>query len=184
MSYASQATTAKRIARDILRSQMAIRIQERVSKARAVYLATLRNLANVLEDHKLEDKRLATTDAETTARETFDMRRQILGALPVVTDEATLRELTAAIDESEAAAAEARKLADDAAEKRRADEIERATNQVEEAKKNLDHHLENLAKVESGELKVSKDDMLALANKLIEEGRVPADGTPSTDDEG
>lgn len=184
MSYASQATTAKRIARDILRSQMAIRVQERVSKARAAYTATLRNLANIIEDHKAEDKHVESSNDEASAAETFDLRRQILGELPVVTDEATLRELTKEIDEAEANAATLRKEAAEAAAKRRAREIEHATNHVDEAKKELDHHLENLAKIESGDLKVSKDEMLALANKLIEEGRVPTDAPATDEDEG
>lgn len=166
--YASIATAAKEKARDILRTQMAVRIQERVQKAKDSVVSAIRHYASLVVDFSKTNKK----DAEE-AEKRSERRTEFDGALndvPGISVE-DRRAAANALDEERAENDKSRAENAKSAAKTHKEGLENALKRIAEAKESLDHANENLDKLSSGELKVDAEELKTLANKLIEEER-------------
>lgn len=171
MTYSAQAAAAKAQARDILRTEMAIRIQRRISEAAAALNKIFRHIASVAVSTTEID-----ADNAKDAAELADERAAedaALAAIPGITpDELTALQAEVAKEradeDAEAAAAEKR------IQESRAEVALSQAKDIAAARDAVAHAEDNLAKLESGELKVDREKLDALTNKLLEEGRVEA----------
>ena len=166
MNYAEIATRAKAQARDILRAQMAIRIQDRYTGAKRTLVNALREKAHLLASFSKADKKQLKADEDDAAE---DFLFAAVVAEFDVTDAALVNE---AMAEELAAEAETRRQFDIEREDARGRQLETAEANIVTAREALTHVEENLVKLEAGELKVDKDALKDLANQLITEGRV------------
>ena len=174
MDYSTIATAAKDKARDILRGQMAVRIQECVSNAAADLTAAVRAYAVMLRKQAKEDKDTTTSNQEKIdKRAAFDAILLAVPGIDAVTLKAAQDAVTAdrAEEDKEAATAAA-----DAVEARKSS-VDAATDRIKKTQDALKHAQDNLAKVNSGELKVDLDELNALAQKLIEDHATSPDET-------
>lgn len=151
-------------ARDILRTQMAGRILERIANARNTFITTVKALANLKATHTREEASFAED-----AKKRSEKRQQFADALSGIenlseTEAAAVREQVAKqqaeFDQKEQEAADARA-------KTRAEELKRAEADIEEARKEVARLEDNLAKVNSGEMKVNADELKNLTNELV-----------------
>lgn len=169
MTYQETFEAAKKQSRDILRVQMAGRVQGRVSNAKAALIATIKVLAMQLAAWKETDARREKSEKEHA--EIIKKTRAEIEAMPEADRELALESFDKELAESEKAderSAESRA-------KERETEKKRLEDDVAAARKEYERLLGVQQEVEDGTQKVNKEEMLALANKLVEEGRVNED---------
>lgn len=162
-------------AKDILRTQMAGRILERIAKASADLITSIRHYAVVMKDQaKLVKDETEKATKRTEEREAFD---DALAATPGITPE----ELSAAQEALATERAENDKTREDSAKnasEARTKELEDAAKRIADDKTEVTRLQDQLGKVQSGELKVDKEELKTLANELTEkalsEGAVDA----------
>lgn len=169
MTYQETFEAAKKQSRDILRVQMAGRVQGRVSNAKAALIATIKVLAMQLAAWKASDASLEKSENKRT--EMLKSTRAEIDAMPAEDRELALESFDKELAESEKAA---ERSAESRAKEREA-EKKRLEDDVAEARKEYERLLGVQQEVEDGTQKVNKEEMLALANKLVEEGRVNED---------
>lgn len=163
-NYESVATAAREKAKDILRGQMAVRIQERVQNAKDSVVKAIRHYAQILADAAKKSKDAAKAEEERVAkRDTFS---QGLGNVPGVSP-AELQLAIDAVDEDRKEADNARKEDAKADEKAHAEACDEAAKRIAAAHEELAHATENLEKLGRGELKVNAEELKALAQKLV-----------------
>lgn len=169
MNHQNIATAARALAKDILLSQMAVRIQERLSAAKADLVQSIRAFAVMKRDWAKEDEDAAEAKTKREAKQkAFD---EALASVEGLSEE----ELAAA---QEAVAADRKESDDKASEEAEAQAEARtkaeanAQKRVEDARKAVAHHTDNLDKLSKGSLKVNAEELKTLASKLIDEGRV------------
>lgn len=171
MSYVSQAVAAKNLARDILRTQMAIRIQERLAKAKDEFTAAVKSYANYIASFVTEDADDAKAAADRTAT------REAFAAALVATPGLTSDELTAIqtqVSEAQSKRDKEDKESSAASAKEREAATKRHLDGIDLARAEVARVTANVAKLESGEMKVDAEELKALANKLIADGKVEA----------
>lgn len=176
MNKTEIASKAKVMAKGILQTQMAVRIQGRLSKAEEAVKSAIKyvseliasNARNTVADEKYATKLAADRDA----------RRQAIGQVEGLTaDEAAslTADLNAEFEAEDKRAEEAAKS--DAERNEKA--VKAAYKAVEDARKDVAKYTELLRKLDAGEkddaLLVSLDELKDLTNRLIEEGRVTED---------
>ena len=167
MTYQETFKAAQSQARDILRVQMAGRGQGRVSNAKSALIAAITLLAKQLAAWKADEA--STAKGRAKHAEIHEATRAELAAMPDATD------ALEAFDKQMADDAIAKERHAEEVMKSRADETKCLEDQVSEARKEYERLLVVQQEVEDGTQKVNKDEMLALANKLVEEGRVVED---------
>lgn len=168
MDYSAIATGAKDKARDILRAQMAIRIQERVQAAKDCVVSAIRHYAKLVVDAAKSAKDAAEEATKRTERR--DAFNQAMQDVPG----ATVEEIALAAKALDEERAESDKNRDEEAKadvKAHTEALESAGKRIVEAREKLVHANENLAKLNAGELKVDAEELKTLANTLIEEER-------------
>jgi hypothetical protein len=168
MDYAQIASDAKVKARDILRAQAALRIQDRVASAASSLTKAIRHYAKVVVDAV----EAATAKAESDQKRT-DRRAAFSAAVSNVPG-VTVADLSTAAAEIDKERAEN----DAESAKAEADNVKCAEECVKEAAKRITNAQEaltkatdNLTKLNAGEIKVDKAELDELANRLIEEER-------------
>ncbi len=162
--YNAVAAAATEKARDILRAQMAVRIQDRVQKAKDSVVKAVRHYAQVIADATKKAKDAAKAEAERADKR--DAFSQGLGNVPGISP----TELQLAVDAVEADRKEADdSRAEDAKAEAKAYEEQKveAAKRIADAHEELAHATENLEKLGRGELKVNADELKTLAQKLI-----------------
>ena len=163
--YNKVAESAREKAKDILRGQMAVRIQERVQNAKDNVIKAIRHYAQLVADHTKKAK--ATTKAETERLEKRDAFSQGLGNVPNISPE-ELDLATKAVEKDR------KETDDERAENAKADEktytenCDEAAKRIADAHEELAHATANLDKLNKGDLKVNADELKTLAQKLIE----------------
>jgi vancomycin resistance protein YoaR len=169
IDYSAKASDAKVVARDILRSQAAVRIQQRASDAADSVVSAVRRYAVAFAD-SLESKVVkAEKVAKILARR--DSFAQGLGNVPGVAPE----DLTAVTEAMAKLYAETdKKLADSdtESEKGLAEFLADAAKDIVDAKAEVAKAAENLTKLNNGEILVDKDDLLDLTYQLLEKDTI------------
>jgi hypothetical protein len=166
IDYSAVATSVKEKARDILRAQMAIRIQDRVQKAKDAVNGAIRHYCQLVVDHNKSEA--DETEAATKRATKRDAFTQALGSVPGLSADdlsAVTADITA--DRAEADAQRAEDAKADA--KAYAESLVSATTRITDAQEALAHANDNLAKLNAGELKVDLEELKALATKLVED---------------
>ena len=174
IDYSAVATSVKEKARDILRAQMAIRIQDRVQKALDAVNSAIRHYAQVVVDYNKGESDKAEAATKRDAKR--DAFTQALGKVPGLSADdlaAVSADLKKTRTESDAERAEDDKL--DA--KAYAESLDSASKRIVEAQEDLAHAKDNLAKLNAGELKVDAEELKALATKLVEDSASAPDET-------
>lgn len=167
-NYAATATAAKEKARDILRAQAAIRIQDRVAAALASFNKKVRRYAKLVADFAEDAKN--TTESQT---ERADRRAAMDAALAEVPGVSTseLAAVTADLAAERTEGDTARTEQDTSAQKAQTEALTQAAAEIDEARTELVRNQANLTKLQAGEIKVDAEELKALAAKLIEEER-------------
>ena len=166
IDYASVATAAKEKARDILRAQMIVRIQERVTEAKKNVATAIRHYSKVIVDAAEEATEIAEAKVKSDAHR--DAMRQALGNVPgisaddIATASASLEDKYKEQDKEDAEE-------DKEAAKTLASMLEEAGKDIKDTQDELARALDNLDKAKTGELKVDKDALKSLSQKIIEE---------------
>ena len=176
MTNTEIAIKAKAMAKGILHSQMAVRIQGRLSNAEEALKTALKSLVRTVSSNKATVKKLVENfDKAMTAR---DADRQAIGQVDGLSE----AEAVMLADAFDAETAELKKNHEQALEREEKEstaDLKQASEDVAEARKEVARYTEFLRKLDAGEaddaLKVSLDDLKALTNRLIEEGRVTED---------
>jgi len=173
MSYSKAIEAARVKARDILRTQMAGRIMGRIEGAKQDYLSALKHYVNVLASNA----RAATKETEEAneVKQKRDDFAQALGSATLTDDERGM--VTEAIEKQQAE--NDKRSADDAemAAKERDARAKAAQDAIADAKATYEHHQDNLKKLESGEMKVNKEDLDALTQELVRADKSVPEGT-------
>lgn len=168
MTYQEMFTSAKTQARDILRIQMAGRVQERVSQAKTTLISAIKTLADlIVRWDKIEAR---DAKSKTEQKEHADAIRKTIGTMPEA-------DRTLALEALDNEMAEESKHDTRIAEQRakdRAADIKRLEDGISIARAEYERLLAVQKEVEDGTQKVNKDELISLANKLVEEGRVNA----------
>src|ERR1017187_7341277 len=131
MSYQTQAAAAKSMARDILRTEMALRIQERATKAQAALTSAVKNLVAVTADQVKQAARIVKMRADDDAE--IAAYGQALGTIEGLTPD----EITAVSAELATEAARLvteRSENDEAIAKSNADQIKHAQDKIDAAR--------------------------------------------------
>ena len=171
MDYTVIASEAKTKARDILRAQMAIRIQERVQKTQDSIVKAVRHYAKLVVDAAEAATEKAETDAKLAARR--DAFGQAIGNVPGVSaNDLTLVTKAIEAERTERDADKAKEAEEDT--KAQVKRIENAAKDIIDAQTEFTHANDNLTKLNRGDLKVDMEELKAIANKLIEEERAQA----------
>jgi len=173
-NYESVATAAREKAKDILRGQMAVRIQERVQNAKDTVVKAIRHYAQVIVDAGKTAKESA--ESETKRAEKRDAFNQALGNVPGISP-AELQLATDAVESDRKEADERRAEEMKAEEAAKAESLKSAATRIADANKELEHATGNLEKLGRGELKVNAEELKTLAQKLIEDSASAPDET-------
>lgn len=171
MTYVSQAVAAKTKARDILRTQMATRILERLNGAEKTLTDIMRAYVERVAMFARYDKDDVKAEQENTeTREEVDLA---LASVEGLTDKER-SDLTAANqksrDENDAANDKRNKEGHEA----RTKSIEDYLKRIVSAREEVARHQDNLQKLETGKMKVNKEELDTLTAELIDSGRVEA----------
>lgn len=169
MTYQETFAAAKKQARDILRIQMAGRVQERVSHAKNALATAIKALAFHIAGWnaiKVRDEKGAAKSAGENAAIRAEIER-----MPAANRDLALE----AFDKEMADAAKDATRTAEQKEKDRAADLKRLEEVVTNSRAEYDRLLKVQKEVEDGTQKVDKDELLSLANKLVEEGRVNPD---------
>lgn len=171
MTYVSQAVAAKTKARDILRTKMATRILERRAVAADAFKAAIKSYANLVSSFTRSDENTTKMTEEREAKRIafFDA----LETVPGISDEERA-DIADAARTAQAANDKADEEDKVSRSKVREEDLKEAADNITEARKELARHDDNLAKLESGEMKVNKEELDALTAELITSGRVEA----------
>lgn len=168
MDYAQIASDAKVKARDILRAQAALRIQDRIVSATNAVTKAIRHYAKVVVDAA----EAATAKAEADQKRA-DRRAAFSAAVTNVpgVSVADLSVAAAEIDK-ERADNDKERAKEDADNVKTAEEaVKDAAKRITDAQEALTKATDNLTKLNAGEIKVDKVELDELANRLIEEER-------------
>ena len=168
MDYAQIASDAKVKARDILRAQAALRIQDRIVAATNAVTKAIRHYAKVVVDLAEAATLKSEADAKRVARRAAFS--EAVTNVPGVTV-ADLSVVATEIDK-ERAEKDAERAKADAEDVKSAEEaVKDAAKRITDAQAALTKATENLTKLQAGEIKVDAEELKELANKLIEEER-------------
>lgn len=176
MNKTEIASKAKAMAKGILQTQMAVRIQGRLSKAEEAVKSAIKYVAVVVaEQAKAAAARAKAAERRQAER---DEARQAIGSVNGLSAEEAAA-LTAEFDAEDKADDERHEANAKADAERDEKELKAAYKAVDEARENVAKYTELLRKLDAGEkddaLLVSLEDLKSLTNRLIEEGRVTED---------
>lgn len=164
-NYEAAFKAAMTAAKDILRTQMAGRVLERIEKAKGEVTAAIRAYADIIRNQNKAKK--ARAEEDTKRNENRDAFTQAFGEIEGV-DAADLEAARAAVDAERAESDKNREEEDKQRSEAEQKSRDAAKKRIEDAKAEVARLTTKLDDVHSGKEKVNKDELKTLANELVE----------------
>lgn len=171
MTYTESAKQAKGEAKDILRTEMAIRILDRIAEATVAFNSSVKHYATLVVNFAAAAKKRAeNVEKQTENRKAY---AEALAAVPGVSAE-ELAAVQATVAKTQASNDTEDGEVTAACTKEESLLLREAAEDIESSREEVTRLQKNLTKLEAGDLPVKKDELDALSQKLIRDGAIVA----------